>query len=700
MNKPSKLLISCILLISFFELKAVPAYPYPIKIQQSDGSYLTILLKGDEFFHYQTTEDGYPIVKNENGIYNYAKFETNGELTSTNIKATDKKYRTLDETAFIESLSTDVHSQSSNFRKKVKQMVSSQIMKPSKFPVSGTPSSLVILVNFSDRSFVVNDPKTAFTNLLNQEGYSTNGGTGSARDYFKDNSMQTFIPQFDIVGPYTLSSAYSTYGKNDSYGNDQNPVQMVIDACELAAKNGVDLSKYDTDKDNYIDNVFIYYAGYNEAEGAPSNTIWPHRWGVYPTITYGTDGNYSGSLESITFSGKRLMDYACTSELKGTSGSNMCGIGTFCHEFGHVLGLVDFYATNNGKHQTLSDWDIMDGGPYLNGGKTPPAYSGHERFYLGWLKPTELKSPRNVVLSSITSSNKAYLITQNGNSNLNGANPSPTEYFILENRQKTGWDTYLPGHGLLITRVNYNATDWKNNESNNDPTAMGVDIIEADGIANDQTLAGDPFPGTSNITNYNPLLRNGIDIQKPITSIQEDNGVISFKFMGGSDDITPPDVFEATDITDRSFVIKWESTTQYANEFYVTVVDYNGNTIVNKQATTQLSDTIYNLVSDRDYKFYVQAGESGSDELSDPSETKTVHTLPYSSNKTLRVINDNNGNLLVFLPEKEKNISVYNVIGQRIMNIVADNEIVNLNMLPKNQIYIIQSEKLRAKVRW
>jgi len=333
---------------------------------------------------------------------------------------------------------------------------------------------LVILVNFSDKDFITANPQTAFTDLLNQEGYSANGGTGSARDYFHDASNGLFNPQFDVAGPYTLPHNFAFYGENDTDDQDKNPRQMVIDACVLADASGVDFAQYDTDNDGYVDNIFIYYAGYNEAENAPANTIWPHRWSL---------SNYN-----TKFDGKIIFDYACTSELRGKSGSNMCGIGTFCHEFGHVLGLVDYYATNNSTHHTLSYWNIMDAGAYLNLGRTPPTYSAYDRFYLNWLIPIELKTKQEVTLDALTESNKSYIITQNGNHNLNGSNPDPTEFFTLENRQPKGWDTYLPGHGLIITRINYNASTWSSNTPNNDPLAMGVYIIEADEIPSDNSL--------------------------------------------------------------------------------------------------------------------------------------------------------------------------------------------------------------------
>lgn len=515
-----------IIFISIFSfsinLFAVPASPYPYKITQPDGTEITIRLRGDEFFKYKTTEDGYPLIADTKGILTYAKLDASGNLISTNVKANDIKKRSTSELQLLQNLSSNIDFTKQNVLRRVQRsqtVVSSPVQKKV-YPLTGSPKSLVILVNFSDKNFVTPSPQTAFTNLLNQNGYSANGGTGSAKDYFKSNSMGAFNPQFDVVGPFTLPNTMAYYGANDASDNDVNPRKMVIDACTLASSAGVDFSQYDTDNDGLVDNVFIYYAGYNEAEHAPANTVWPHRW---------TLSNYSTS-----FNGKIIFDYACTSELKGNSGSNMCGIGTFCHEFGHVLGLNDLYNTNGDySYNTLSYWDIMDSGPYLNSGRTPPAYSAYERFYLNWVIPTELKKPQNVILDTLTTSNKVYIITQNGNSNLDGVNPSPTEFFLLENRQKTGWDTYIPGHGMLITRVYYNASTWDDNSPNNTASAMGIDIMEADGIASDGTLAGDPFPGTSAVTSYSPTLRSGTNINKSITYISETNGIIKFRFMGG-----------------------------------------------------------------------------------------------------------------------------------------------------------------------
>jgi M6 family metalloprotease-like protein len=510
------ILLSTIIL-SIPKLYAVPATPNPITIKQSDGSEITFRLRGDEFFNYKTTLDGYTLIPDESGILTYAQSDVNGNLISTKIKASNIEKRTNKEKRFIEKLTPNQSFNKLNMGRRAMRSADSGTPPQKAYPLTGTPKSLVILVNFSDLNFVTANPQTAYTNLLNEKGYTTNSGTGSARDYFNENSMGVFNPQFDVVGPFTLPSTLDYYGTNNASGGDTNPRQMVIDACTLANnEGGVNFAQYDTDGNGFVDNVFIYYAGYNEAEGAAKNTIWPHRWSL--------------SNSNTRFDGVSVTGYACTSELRSNSGKNMCGIGTFCHEFGHVLGLPDYYATNDSKHQTLSYWHVMDGGPYLNQGRTPPCYSAFDRFFLDWMKPTEIKEAGDYTLSNLGTTNKAYVFTQYGNHNLIGSAPTPAEFFTLENRQNTGWDSYLYGHGMLISHIYFNVSTWQANGPNNDALAMGYDIVEADGIADNATLSSDPFPGSRNIKLYNPILRDGTDIRKPISNIQETSGIISFHF--------------------------------------------------------------------------------------------------------------------------------------------------------------------------
>lgn len=509
---------------------AVKAYPNPIVITQPDGTKLTVQLHGDEFHHFHTTEDNYLIKRTARGYFNYATINAQGKTVETNYKAQNVNKRTASDIQFLKSINKATVLQRRQNAQARTNIFRSQSQPQKAFPLNGSPRSLVILVNFSDTAFVTATPQAAYTNLLNQDSYSTNGGTGSARDYFMASSYGKFAPNFDVVGPFTLPNTMAFYGSNDASGNDVNPVQMVIDAC-AAANTSVDFTQYDTDNNGIIDNVFIYYAGHNEAEHGSVNSIWPHRWFVTHSI------NNPGGLADITFDGKLLMDYACTSELRGNTGSNMCGIGTFCHEFGHVLGLPDYYDTYGLQKNTLNYWSIMDVGAYSNFGRTPPTYSAYDRFYLGYFTPEQVSSTSNLTLLPIyqgktqpaNTTNQAFLFSET-NHNLNGASPSPTEFFVVEYRKKTGWDSYLPAEGMCVWHIDYNSNDWIDNVPNNYTgttqtlsSHMRVYLVPPTG-------AGTTPPTTSFTTgSFSPITWTGININRTLSNISKTANNVTFK---------------------------------------------------------------------------------------------------------------------------------------------------------------------------
>lgn len=499
-------------------VKAVPAYPGLLTKTQPDGSTISYYLRGDENFNFAMSEDGYLITPNLNGVFEYAEFNDQKEIVSVGIKVSNVNDRTYKEKRYLKNalkvsdLELDFQQIAQVARSNKQQRVKSNV-PVKRYPLKGEPTSLVILVNFADVSF--QKSQADFTALLNEKGYSVNGGTGSARDFFEAASNGQFHPKFVVVGPYTLGRDMSYYGKDYGSGSNRNENyagQMIVDACK-AADDDVDFSEYDTDGDGYVDNVFVYYAGYNQAEGGSENSVWPHR---------------SQIISKQNFDGVLLKDYACTSELKGSRGTTMCGIGTFCHEFGHVLGLPDFYVTDYGHNMpTLGEWDAMDGGPYNNGGKTPPSYSSYERFFLGWMTPTVLEPGGVFELKPLLESNTAFIVAKETH-NLDGANPNPSEFFMIENRQRQGWDSVgLPGEGMLITHIDYSYSDWEYNVVNNDPDDMGVQIVCADGTTRDPSY--NTFPGRSEVTTCFLTMKDGYQFPEPLSSIKQmENGSISF----------------------------------------------------------------------------------------------------------------------------------------------------------------------------
>ena len=462
---------------------AVIATPEPITKTQADGSTITLKLVGDEFHSYYTREDGVPVRMNEQGMW-------------------------------VEDMTVAERPVSALQARRVAQ----QQQLSASFPLKGSPHSIVILVNFSDLKFQFQ--KEDFEEMLNVSGYNKNNGVGSARDYFIACSDSIFSPIFDCYGPVTVSKNYAYYGAKNGNNNDSHVAQLIVEACNLVAEQGVDFTQYDTNNDGRIDNVFVYYAGHNEAEGASSNTIWPHR----SIVTSGERIN-----------GKMIYDYACTSELRGSSGKSMCGIGTFCHEFGHVLGLPDYYDTE-GSSYTLGSWDIMCSGSYNGNGKTPPTYTAGERFELGWVTPVQLEDAGRYTLAPIESGSKQIYLIAKTKHNLQW-DASPSEYWLLENRQHVGWDnpsSALPGVGLFIWHVDYSATAWANNTPNNN-TPMRYDLEEAGGQKG-FSAASDPFPGSKKVTNFTPILHNNEIVEQPVMDIEMDGTTISFTFKSNSND--------------------------------------------------------------------------------------------------------------------------------------------------------------------
>ena len=484
-----KIFVMMLCVAGIAALQAKPAYRGAIEHTLADGSTVTVYQHGDEYFHYLTNARG-EWVKFEDGKLNVIPAMSTGEIAKA--RAAAKRAPQAQQQAY---------------------------------PINLAPHGLIILVNFSDVSFDASNSLDEMQKMHNAENYDheytyslrgytyTVKATGSARKYFIDQSGGKYTPTFDVVGPYTLSKERSYYGKNSRSGDDQHPEEMVKEAC-TQADNDVDFSLYDNDGDGKVDFVYIIYAGYGEADSGIEDYVWPHTYHL----------TYAGVLCKVD--GKQVDLYACGSELNYTT-KHRDGIGTFCHEFSHVLGLPDIYATNNSTHKTSGAWEIMDYGPYNNEGSTPPAYSGYERLFFGWSTPRVLGYD-NYTIKEIQEFNDVCVLTANGQFNGKGNDPDPTTFWVLENRQQKGWDEYIPGHGMLITKVTYSYSKWQDNTVNNTKGSLGIDIEEADGKtpSYSQTYengfsgkAGDAYPagGTSYVWVPNHLVNN----------VAEDNEVIS-----------------------------------------------------------------------------------------------------------------------------------------------------------------------------
>lgn len=418
------------------------------------------------------------------------------------------------------------------------------------YPRTGSPRSLVLLVGFSDLNF--EQSLQDFQDLLMKSGYNYGGATGSCRDYYIASSDSIFQPQFDCYGPFKLSRKVEYYGAHSGNNNDANSHEMVAEACQMAHDAGVNFKDYDTNNDGILDNVFVFYAGHNEAEGGGDITIWPHQSNISPM--------------NIRLDGILLASYACTSEYKGSAGVARCGIGTFCHEFGHVIGQPDFYDTKY-NYYTVGNWDIMCQGSYNNAGNTPPTFSAYERMYEGWLTPKQLVLPGQYTLTDIPFKKEAYLIAATTH-NLSGESPNPSEFFLLDYRSgNNGWDAYLPGHGMIVWHIDYSASAWRNNTPNNGPTLMRMHLEEANGITwkkrsrYDDGRASDVYPGTNNVTTFSPVLHNGNQLQQPIFNIKEAGDMINFIYISASGSSLRADketIELTTTMSDKKKVVDWQ----------------------------------------------------------------------------------------------------------------------------------------------
>lgn len=346
------------------------------------------------------------------------------------------------------------------------------------FPVIGEQKGLVILVEYDDVEFKYGD-FDYFNRMLNEEGFSDHGSLGSVRDWFIDNSNGQFLPDFDVYGPVKLPNNRKYYGGNDIYGNDQRPYEMAIHACQLLDEE-VDFSQYDRDGDGLIDNVFIFYAGKGEHDSNIANAVWPHSWDV----TLGVPE------EEFIFDGVQLNHYACTCEYP-SGYKRPDGIGTFIHEFSHVMGLPDLYVTTYTGGFTPGSWSVMDQGPYNNDRLTPPNYSSYEKVALGWIDFEPFTEGR-MEIPYLAETNIAYALPTE----------KPTEFYFFENRQQRGNDEFIPGHGMLVWHVDYKEGVWETNTVNNTANHQYVDLVEADNVKSERTRDADAFPGPKEVTSF------------------------------------------------------------------------------------------------------------------------------------------------------------------------------------------------------
>ena len=505
-------LLAILLTFVMMSAFAIPAKPGLWRvITLADGTKVKVMLRGDERLHYLADSLG--------NAYQRVP-ETN-------------HYQQIDKEQIV------MRAKTLNTANRLRRNARLAKRAKSNGGLIGEKKGLIILVEFSDQSFDTKHDKAYYERVANEKNFRHEDGfEGSVYDYFYAQSEGLFQLTFDLVGPVKLDTTYVYYGENDRKGDDKRDGEFAYDAI-MAAKDSVDFSKYDWDGDGEVDQVFLLYAGPGEANGGDDDTIWPHEWAL------------SEAYKTITLNDVLINTYACGCELQpkemdwtGNVKSWMVdGIGTICHEFSHCLGYPDFYDTNY-QAQGMGYWDLMDSGAYNGDGFQPAGYTSYERWVAGWKEP--------IVLSDSTIVNEMKALSEGGDSYIIYNAGNENEYYLLENRQPTHWDEALPGKGLLILHVDYNATAWEENTVNDVANHQRMTWIAADNIYRYSTynsnryydfsdMATDTYPyGNKNsfgnntkpaATLYNMNIDGSKYLNKKVYDItQHDDGSISFSF--------------------------------------------------------------------------------------------------------------------------------------------------------------------------
>lgn len=520
------LLLAGTLCFSTHTVFGVQAYPHPIEYQLPDGSKITITLKGDEKVKWAETEDGYSLLLNKDGFYEYTTLNSKGDMIRTGIRANNIAKRTYVETQLLSRTAKNLrYSQSQvSVMKQIWDVKESETKAAKAFPTTGERKLICILVGFKDKAFT--KTKNDFENLFNQIGYSEGGATGSVKDYYLENSYGQFNLTVDVAGPYTASQNMAYYGGNNASDSDSNPRALVREAVKLADPD-VDYADYDNDNDGSVDAVYVIYAGYGEEAGGGADAIWAHAWSLYP---------------AETLDGKQISRYSCSAELRGNSGTNLTRIGVICHEFGHVLGAPDYYDTNyaeGGQFPGTGQWDMMAGGSWNNNGATPAHHNGFTKTVIyEWAPIIELETPGTITLhNAVENTNSFYKISTN----------TPNEYFLLENRVKHKFDAYIPGSGMIIYHVHSNVFGMGNSINATHPQGMypvaqnaTMDPTDNSASYGSINTASCAWTGTgkTEFSDYSiPSSKSwaGEYTEKPITNIEQDPTTkdITFDFMSG-----------------------------------------------------------------------------------------------------------------------------------------------------------------------
>jgi M6 family metalloprotease-like protein len=546
-----------LLAIIFFAVStglfASPARPVAVKLMQPDGQTVEVFLRGDEKIRWMESPDGYTLLRNDSQTIVYATLDADGNLVPSDIAYSESALRSSASQAEAAGISKNLCFSAAQITQKMSLWNEKYQNPTNKNRIYRTPAAggklrnsnqkivkaICVLMQFTDTdkkfTFSVDD----FNRLMNEVGYNVGGDNGSVRDFYLENSYGQLDMEVTIVGPFTSKYPMEYYGKNDASEFDVRPWDLAEEAAKAAfSEGGVDPADFDNDGDGYIDAMHMIYAGYGEEGGADANTIWAHEaW-------------FSKDLKFTSSSGKtiKLDHYSCSPELNGYSGASITHLGVICHELGHIFGAPDYYdidgTSSGGEYKGTGLWDLMANGSW-NGpnqnGACPAHINMYQKIRNGWVQPDTLKTTGSFDLPNAEQFSAALIL------------PTPTknEYFVLENRQRKGFDSYLPGsgHGMIIYHASLNDDKYYWNEVNmghpqrmypvcaSATVAIPTASVSSYGSINS---AGCPFPGASANTAFSfestPKAATWANVNAlgEITDISENDGVITFLYTDHS----------------------------------------------------------------------------------------------------------------------------------------------------------------------
>lgn len=630
-----KLLLLCAMMLTMVQAVAIPAVPKPANLRNAQGAQLDVRLHGDEFYHYYTTSDGYTVLRNEQGGWDYAR-KQGDKLVSTGVQAHNESMRSPVERQLIAAINKRL-TDASMVAQAGKNRAQAHGNRVERFNYKRF-RGLIILIEYTDMSFGMSNPKDFYTHMVcdrNYTGYTVNGRKvncpGSVRDYYYDQSGGMFDPAFDVVGPVRVNYASTAHRGTSGSAN-------IFSAAMKAVDDQVDYTRYDGDGDGTIDMVFFIGAGPAACyEGNDDNLLWPHK--------------HMFVLQSLftRYDGMRPYDYACATEIYGwqdtPSSLETQGIGVICHEFSHVLGLQDHYdadyTSSGGECHTPGWWDIMADAPTTDAARTPPAYSLYERWSLGWCNPTIINKKGIYTLNAIDGTSEGCILRS----------PDSNEYFTLENRQNTTkWDKFLPGHGMLITRVDSSdvTTAWGMNKVNVNPSHMHLQLLRAWNNTALDDLDSDPFPGTKKVTSItnntspNLITWSGKRNAYNILNIRETGGKISFEVVGDGETSSAKRLVETFDKLPLTMangdeamgdIAKWKLT---------------GATIANYNSSRQVSMTLPSAVQTTTPLYYnVSQVEATISNSGSAAKFSLYYSIDGGSSWTVMTASDGSSQLQV-----------------------------------------------------